>query len=174
MVLGGAVGLLSSTMRSFGASCSLILVSACTSTVGGGGACGPGDSDGVTGGNVTIDLTVSDTAFSVGAPDSGSTQRNITTQNLAAVTLTMTNVGTRPHDFVVQCLATPNGTGCPTQSCFPANADLPALAPGATATTTFVTPAAEGGYTFVSNEPGDTQASAGSAVTGLVGRFNVM
>jgi hypothetical protein len=135
------------------------------------------DADGVNGmnaGTVVIDLTVSDTAFSVGAPDSGSTEANITVQNLATVSLTMTNVGSTPHDFVVQCLPTPNPNGCPPESCFPASANLPALKPGASATATFMTPAHEGGYRFISDEPGDTQTSTDGGVTGLVGQFNLM
>jgi len=154
----------------------LVVAAACGSPAG-TGACSPGDSDGVTGlngGTVLIDLTVSDGAFSVGAPDSGSTEANITVQNLANVTLTMTNVGARPHSFAVQCLPTPNGNGCPAQSCFPASADILGLKPGASATTSFMTPAQEGGYRFISNEPGDTQAAADGGATGLVGQFNLM
>jgi hypothetical protein len=159
-------------MKGFGEVC-FVLASACSSP-GSAGPCHSGDSDGVTGGSVVVDLTVGDTAFSVGAPDSGSMERNITAQNLADVTLTMTNVGTKPHSFVIECLQTPNGNGCPAQSCFPPNADLPALGPGASATTMFMTPVQEGAYRFISNEPGDTQTSADGGVTGLVGQFNVM
>jgi hypothetical protein len=137
-------------------------------------SCTPGDQDGIVGGNNLIELTVSDTGFGVGAPDSGSTESNITVQNLAMVTLVMTNIGTRPHDFVVQCMPTPNAKGCPTQSCFPAAANLPAVQPGKSATATFQTPATEGAYTFTSDEPGDTQTAADGGVTGLVGEFNLM
>jgi len=138
------------------------------------GACNPGDADGVTGLSYAVDLTVSDTAFSVGGPDSGSTEPNIAVQNLSTVTLTMTNVGTRPHDFVVECLPTPNEVGCPAQSCFPPAANLPAVQPGHSATTTFMTPAQEGAYEFLSNESGDTQASPDGGVEGLVGELVLM
>jgi hypothetical protein len=137
-------------------------------------ACTSGDQDGIVGGNNLVELTVSDTGFGVGAPDSGSTESNITVQNLAMVTLVMTNIGTRPHDFVIQCMPTPNTKGCPTQSCFPAAANVPAVQPGKSATAMFQTPATEGGYTFTSDEPGDTQTGADGGVTGLVGEFNLM
>jgi hypothetical protein len=152
----------------------LVLSTACDSP--GAPTCNA-DADGVTGmnaGSVAVDLTVSDTAFAVGAPDSGSTEANITVQNLATVILTMTNVGSKPHDFVVQCLPTPNANGCPAESCFPGSANFPALEPGASATATFTTPAHEGGYRFISDQPGDTQTTADGGVTGLVGQFNVM
>jgi hypothetical protein len=137
-------------------------------------ACTPGDQDGIVGGNNLVELTVSDTGFGVGAPDSGSTESNITVQNLAMVTLVMTNIGTKPHDFVIQCMPTPNTKGCPTQSCFPAAANIPAVQPGKSATAMFQTPATEGAYTFTSDEPGDTQTAADGGVTGLVGEFNLM
>jgi hypothetical protein len=80
------------------------------SSNGEGGTCGSADQDGLSGGAVTLDLTVNDDAFSPVI---------LKTQNRAAVTLTLTNAGTRPHDFVVDCLPTPNGNGCPSTSCFP-------------------------------------------------------
>jgi hypothetical protein len=156
-------------------------IAACSSSSGSNGAssdddddsCAPGDQDGITGGTDTVLLSVSDTGFGVGGPDSGSTQSNITVQNLASVSLTLTNIGTRPHDFVVQCLPTPNGRGCPTQSCFPTGANIPPLDPGTSATVTFTTPVTEGSYTFVSDVPGDSTLADGGA-TGLVGYFNLM
>jgi hypothetical protein len=120
---------------------------ACSSSSG-SDTCGPGDQDGVAGGSYAFDLTVTDDAF---------TPTILKAQNDATVTLTLTNSGTKPHDFVVDCLATPNGTGCPTTSCFPAAATIPAVAPGATATATFVTPLPEGIYVFRSDQPGDAQ-----------------
>lgn len=63
-----------------------------------------GDQDGVSGGSMTVLMTVSDTAFAVGGLDSGSDQRNIAVQNLSSVTLTLTNVGTKQHGFVVHCI----------------------------------------------------------------------
>lgn len=100
------------------------------------------------GGNFVFDVTVDDDAFAptVLAP-----------QNLANVTLNLTNKGTRPHDFVVECLPTPNDNGCPTTSCFPDAANVGALEPDASVTRKFVTPNPEGSYTFRSNLPGDTQ-----------------
>jgi|CZKU01.1.fsa_nt_gi hypothetical protein len=148
--------------------------SAVSGSRGGDYGCNLGDQDGIVGGNIVIELTVSDTGFGVGAPDSGSSESNITVQNLARVTLTLTNIGTRPHDFVIQCLSTPNDKGCPTQSCFAAGASIPAVNPGKSVTTTFTTPAAEGAYTFTSDEPGDTQTAADGSLGGLVGEFNLM
>jgi hypothetical protein len=131
------------------------------------------DADGIIGGASTIQLTVSDTAFSVGAADSGSVEPNIVVQNLSRVTLTLTNVGTRPHDFVIRCLPTPNAAGCPTESCFPPEAGLGPVAPGGSATTTFMTPAVEGAYPFVSDQPGDSETAADGG-PGLLGEFVLM
>jgi hypothetical protein len=148
---------------------------ACSSAApGGGDPCNP-DQNGVSGGTqVVIELTVSDTAFTVGAIDSGPGEPNITTENSVTVSLTMTNVGSKPHDFAIRCLPTTNSNGCPTQSCFPHGADLPPLKPGAHATAVFVTPVHEGPYPFVSDVPGDTHAGADGSLTGLVGQFVVM
>jgi hypothetical protein len=110
--------------------------------------CGSGDQDGITGGSFTGDLVVDDDAF---APII------LKSQNSAAVTLTLTNRGTKPHDLVFDCLATPNDNGCPQKSCFPDAASIGPLAPDASATTLFVTPKPEGIYTFHSDLPGDTQ-----------------
>jgi hypothetical protein len=131
------------------------------------------DADGVVGGSSTIQLTVSDTAFSVGGVDSGSSEPNITVQNLSQVTLIMTNVGARAHDLVVSCLATPNAAGCPTESCFPPEAGIGPVPPGGSATITFTTPAVEGAYPFVSDQPGDTATLADGGI-GLVGEFVLM
>ena len=132
------------------------------------------DSNGINGGMRVIDLTVSDTAFTVGALDGGPGEPNITIENAATVSLTMTNVGTKPHDFVVQCLPTPNADGCPTQVCFGPEANLPQIQPGKSGTTTFVTPLREGLYPFISDVPGDTQTGADGGITGLVGQFVIM
>ncbi|HEX4512448.1 MAG TPA: hypothetical protein VH054_02895 [Polyangiaceae bacterium] len=111
-------------------------------------ACTPGDQDGVIGGNVTFDLHVTDQAFSTLILES---------QNDATITLTLTNDGTTPHDFVVDCLPTPNDQGCPTTSCFPADASVAPLSPGQSSTITFITPLVEGIYTFRSDVAGDAQ-----------------
>jgi hypothetical protein len=139
-----------------------------------GDRCDPGDQDGVVGGNNTVLLNVSDTGFAVGGVDSGSTEPNITVQNLSNVTLTMTNVGTKPHDLHLACIPTGLPAGCPAMSCFPDNANIPPLAPEDSATVTFMTPAVEGAYPFVSDEDGDTATDAGGGVTGLVGEFVLM
>jgi hypothetical protein len=136
--------------------------------------CNP-DSNGVSGGTQVIDLTVSDTAFSVGAADSGPPEPNITVENAATLTLTLTNVGTRPHDFVVQCQSVPDvPKGCPAQVCFPPDADIPSLQPGQSATTTFVTPSHEGTYPFISDVPGDSERNDDGGLGGLVGEFVLM
>jgi hypothetical protein len=126
------------------------------------------------GGSGTLLVTVSDTAFTAGSPDAGSMEPNLTVQNATHVTLTLTNVGTRPHDFVVHCLATPNSLGCPTKSCFPAAADIAAVAPGQSKTVTFTVPFPEGTYDFVSDLPGDTQTSEDGGKSDLAGVFNVI
>jgi hypothetical protein len=128
-----------------------------------GGGCASGDGDGLNGGDFTFALTVSDTAF---APTI------LKAQNLAHVTLTMTNVGTKPHDFVIDCIPTPNSNGCPTTSCF-VDAGIPPVAPDASATQSFATPNPEGIYTFRSDLPGDTQTTADGGTVGLVGQFIV-
>jgi len=128
------------------------------------GACNP-DQNGTTGGVNVIHLTMTDTGFTVGAVGNGPGEPNITTENLAHVMLTITNSGTRPHDFVIQCIATPNTSGCPQQTCFPPEANSTAIDPGAMKTLDFVTPAHEGAYPFSSDLPGDTA---------LIGQFVLM
>jgi hypothetical protein len=100
---------------------------------------GGSDSDGVSGGDAGFALTVTDDAFSPGI---------LKCQNLANVTLTMTNAGTRKHDFVIDCMGS---------ACFPDAATMPPLGPDASATVQFVAPYPEGIYTFRSGLPGDTQ-----------------
>jgi hypothetical protein len=129
----------------------------------GGDSCVPDDQDGVIGGENTVLLSVSDAAFAVGGVGSGSTQRNITIQNSSNVTLTLTNVGTRPHSFVVECIPSELPPACPQTSCFPDAANIPALAPEASATVKFRVPVVEGAYPFSSDVPGD-QALLGQFV----------
>jgi hypothetical protein len=100
---------------------------------------GGSDSDGMMGGDAGFALTVTDDAFS---------PTILKCQNLANVALTMTNAGTRVHDFVVECMGS---------SCFPDAASIPPLGPDASATVHFVAPYTEGIYTFRSDLPGDTQ-----------------
>jgi hypothetical protein len=103
------------------------------------GGLGGSDSDGISGGDAGFALTVTDEAFSPVI---------LKTQNLANVTLTLTNAGTKPHDLVVDCMGS---------ACFPDAASIPPLAPDATASTHFVAPYTEGIYVFRSDLPGDTQ-----------------
>jgi hypothetical protein len=112
------------------------------------GACVPGDADGILGTEKTFDVTVDDDAFAPAI---------LKAQNLTEVTLTLTNDGTTPHDFVVGCLATPNDTGCPTKSCFPMSSAVDAVDPGESRTVRFTAPRVEGIYTFRSSVEGDTQ-----------------
>jgi len=130
---------------------------------GDGGACVPPDEDGVIGKPAVFQLYVNDDAFYRGG-DAG-TSPILTAQNMGPVTLTLTNTGTKPHDFSVDCYPTPNTMGCPTKSCFPPGSSIPAVAPGASATVMFVVPLLDGViYTFRSDLPGDTQT----------GQFNVI
>ncbi|MEO6603851.1 MAG: hypothetical protein ABIQ16_28465 [Polyangiaceae bacterium] len=132
----------------------LTLLTGCGSDVN-DDSCMPDDQDGIVGGNNTVLLTVSDTDFAVGGVNSGSTQRNISVQNNGNVTLTLTNVGSKPHSFHVACRATDLPAGCPQTSCFPDIATVPAIEPGDSVTVMFQTPAVEGEYQFTSDEPGD-------------------
>lgn len=149
-----------------------VAVMACSSNTN-GDSCTPSDQDGVLGGpnDSVVLVSVSDTAFSVGGVDSGSTARNIAIQNSSKVTLTLTNVGTKPHDLVIQCIPTGLPAGCPAISCFPKNANVPSVPPGQNATTTFTVPVFEGAYLFTSDEAGDTEKSPDGSLTGLVGEF---
>ncbi len=135
----------------------------CSSTSSGGGGSGGDstcfpDNDGINGGSYTFDLTVDDTGFS---------KTIISTQNDSQATVTLKNTGTKPHGFAVGCTsAAPSypdePPGCPTTVCFPTEAAIAPLAPGASATITFDTPTPDNLiYPFTSNEPDD------SAVPGL-------
>jgi hypothetical protein len=110
-------------------------------------SCKPDDADGIVNQNITVALKVDDTSFQPAI---------VKTQNSSTITLTLTNAGTKPHGFGVDCLATPNSNGCPTTSCFPAEATIAPVAPGASATVKFITPPVEGIYTYRSAAPGDT------------------
>ena len=170
------------------------LAAACNSSTTGTGAegvgasCTPGDADGVNGGDYPVLVDVGDTGFAVGGIDSGSTERNIAfdAQNHRQLSrLTLTNVGTRSHDLAVQCIPSGLPPACaqtrrasPTPPT-PGRRGYTTLVPapqrrGKSATVTFVTPAVEGVYTFVSNEPGDTETSADGGLSGLVGAFVLM
>jgi hypothetical protein len=142
--------------------CGAALLCACSSspssaTTGDGGACFP-DNDGLSGGNDIEDLTVDDTGFS---------RLVLNTENSDTITFTLTNMGTKPHGFEVECTSVLPGypnlpAGCPSMSCFPANSTIPPIEPGASVTITFITPVADNLiYPFKSSEPSD------SAVPGL-------
>jgi hypothetical protein len=121
-----------------------------------GSTCTPPDEDGYVGHGTTVfQLYVSDDAFYRGG-DAG-TSPVLTVQNLATVQLTLTNTGTKPHDFAIDCYPTPNTMGCPQQSCIDA-ASIPTVKPGTSATVTFMVPVRDNIiYTFRSNLPGDAQ-----------------
>jgi hypothetical protein len=157
-----------------GFSCGWGLLLACGYSGESARDCNPDDSDGVVGGNYTVLISVNDTGYAVGGVDSGSTEPNIAAQNRSNVTLTLTNVGTTPHGLHVACIPTGLPEACPALSCFPDAANIPPLAPGDSATVTFVTPALEGAYPFISDAPGDTASDADGGVTGLVGEFVLM
>ncbi|MEO7037162.1 MAG: hypothetical protein ABI548_24625 [Polyangiaceae bacterium] len=151
----------------------LALPSACSSDAN-VDSCQPYDHDAVAGGTNNVLLTVSDTAFGVGAPGSGSTQRNIAVENSSVVKLTVTNVGKKPHSLVVACIPSELPAGCPQTSCFPDEANLQPIDPGDSVTVTFDTPAVEGAYQFTSAVDGDTMTDKDGNVTGLVGEFVLM
>jgi hypothetical protein len=157
----------------------LLLPSAtgCSNSGSDSDSCNPGDQDGVTGGTNVVLVNVSDTEFAVGGVDSGSTEPNIAVQNLSTVMLTLTNTGTKPHGMQIACIPTGLPAGCPSLSCFPGSANIPALAPGASVTTTYVTPAVEGAYQFTdpaSDADGGATGDADGGITGPVGEFVLM
>ncbi len=130
------------------------------SNAGDQNGCTPYDQDGVIGGKRTVLVTVTDTAFSVGGVDSGSTERNIEIQNSTEVTLTVTNAGTKPHSFVVGCIPSGLPPGCSRTSCFPKAANIPPLDAGGSTTVEFVVPRVEGTYPVSSDVPGDEALAA--------------
>jgi hypothetical protein len=128
--------------------CALLL--ACGSDAEPSDICQPDDFDGVIGGSVTFELTVDDERFR---------PLILTAQNRATVTLTLSNAGTEPRGFFVECLPTPNDDGCATESCFPDAARIEPIEPGESATRVFEVPLVEGTYSIVS-EPGQSEPSA--------------
>ena len=136
------------------------------------------DNDGITGGSYVIDLVVDDTGFlasGTDAADGGVTKDIIATQNDAQVTLTLTNMGTMPHGFQVQCTsvcpAYPSlPVGCSPNACFPSNSTISSLAPGMSVTVSFITPTPDGLlYPFIS------PVAADSSVQGLnQGQWSLM
>lgn len=126
-----------------------LVATACSEPGAGDDACALDDADGLVGGDYRFEVSVDDLAFSPVI---------LKAQNDAEVTLRLTNTGTTPHDLVIDCIPTPNDDGCPIEACFPDAAHVPTLAPGESATVTFVTPLPEGIYDFRSTLPGDTQS----------------
>jgi hypothetical protein len=126
-----------------------LAATACSEPSHGEDVCAPDDADGLVGGEYRFEVSVDDLAFSPVI---------LKAQNDAWVTLTLTNTGTAPHNWVVDCIPTPNDNGCPTEGCFPTEAKLAATLPGDSATVTFLTPLPEGIYEFRSDLPGDTQS----------------
>ena len=114
-----------------------------------GGACSQPDQDGVIGGSYTFEVDVSDTAFSPVV---------LKAQNAGKVTLTVKNVGTKPHDFVVQCLTV---QGC--LACFPDAAKVGPLDAGASATVTFTAPSSGASCAFPGGAT-DTEMTNSSGV----------
>ena len=136
--------------------------------------CTPDDQDGVVGGRQTVLLNVSDTAFGVGGVDSGSLQPNVAVQNSSFVTLTLTNIGTKPHSLRLACIPSGLPAPCARTSCFPDEANVPEVLPGRSVTVMFATPAVEGAYAFVSDQPGDSETDEAGKASGLVGQFVLM
>ncbi len=134
---------------------------------GDGGACFP-DNDGINGGSYTIELVVDDSGFFRDQVDAGM-KNVIATHNDALVTLTLKNMGTKPHGFEVGCANASSAypdlpAGCSATVCFPSNSTVAPIAAGASKTITFDTPTPDGLlYPFKSSEPAD------STVPGLNG-----
>jgi hypothetical protein len=149
----------------------------------GGNTCYP-DNDGINNVPQTVDLVVNDTGFYAGSPDSGADidagmKTVITTQNSSLIIFTLTNTGTVPHGFTVECTsvlpAYPDlPAGCSSMACFPsistdagpecqqsAGLCISPIAPGTSTTVTFDTPAPDNLlYPFKSNAPGDANNPA--------------
>jgi hypothetical protein len=133
----------------------LAVVFACSGDASGTDVCAPDDADGIVGVELAAQVTVDDRGF---APPI------VKVQNKSLLVLTLTNAGTRPHGFAVDCLPTPNARGCPTQSCFPDDVTIAPLAPGASKTVKLATPAVEGIYTYRSQADGDGALTTGQLI----------
>jgi hypothetical protein len=125
--------------------------------------CAPDDADGLTGGDAAFELDVFDDRFD---------PMILTAQDRTKITLTLHNMGTKPHDFVTDCVPTPNQDGCPMTSCFPMSAKIAPLGPGESAKATFVVPIVEGIYYYHSDVAGDVSGACAAGVSGC-GQFIV-
>ena len=128
---------------------------ACSSDDASNDQCRPDDADGIIDEPSNHQLTVTDSKFAPAI---------VVTQNSSTVTLTLMNQGTRAHGFVVDCLPTPNSDGCPTQSCFPAEAEIEPIDPGDEVTVKFETPLVEGIYEFHSDVAADAELARGQFI----------
>jgi hypothetical protein len=152
------------------------------------------DNDGLSGDSYTIAIAVNDTGFTstggdpgddgddggdsgdAGAAGSGASAKNIiNTENASAVTLTLTNTGTKPHGFTVGCVNVCSAyptlpSGCSPTACFPAAATIAPIMPGTSKTVTFDTPVPDDLiFPFSSGAPGD------EGVAGLnMGQWSLM
>jgi hypothetical protein len=118
-------------------------------------ACTPDDADGVISEPAALLLTVTDGGFM---------PKILSAQNTSEITLSLENLGTLPHSFVVDCKPTPNSDGCPPQSCFPSESTLGPLAPGEKVTVVFESPLVEGIYKFHSDVPEDSELTPGQFI----------
>lgn len=118
-------------------------------------SCVPDDADGIANVDIKVELKVFDDRFEPAI---------VKTQNMSNVTLVLTNNGTRPHGFSIDCYPTPNARACPPQVCFPNEATIAPIAPGASATVAFPTPAYEAIYTYRSTADGDTALTTGQFI----------
>lgn len=117
--------------------------------------CTPNDADGIASEPAMAYLTVTDEEF---------IPKILAAQNTSEITLTLENLGTAPHGFVIDCLRTPNSDGCPMQSCFPSEAKIEPVAPGEKVTVSFESPLVEGIYPFRSFVPGDAELEPGQFI----------
>lgn len=136
-------------------------LSSCGSPADDQDKCLPDDADGIVGGDAVFELTVDDAGFAPAI---------LAAQNRTNVSLTLHNAGTRAHDFVIDCMPTPNDLGCPATSCFPPEAAISSVAPGASGSTTFVVPNPEGIYYYHSSLSGDAPPACSAGASGC-GQF---
>jgi hypothetical protein len=118
--------------------CSIAVLTGCSGEDE-GNQCELDDADGIIGGSYTFALRVDDQKFD---------RIILQGQNSADVTLTLTNQGTAPAGFSIDCLPTPNDDGCAIESCFPESHAIAPIAAGASETVVFEIPLVEGIHTY--------------------------